>query len=285
VFAARLAPCALLLALACGGPPLELSADDRRRHVALEGADNFRDLGGYATSDGRSVRWGQLYRSDALAELTPEDLDRVGSLGIRLVCDFRTSHERVAAPDRLPDNPAPDVALLPIGGEGVNPVELRQRILSGNFEGLDMDTLLVDGNRAFAREYATQYAAMFERISAPENLPALVHCTAGKDRAGLASALILRALGVPEETVFEDYLKTNLYTAPDLESGLFWLRVFSLFRTDPEQVRPLMEARRPYLQAAFDTLEADHGSFDAYLRDALGVSDGERRALQARLLE
>ncbi len=282
---ARLAATALLLTLACGGPPAELSGDDRRRYVALEGAANFRDLGGYATGDGRTVRWGRLYRSDALAGLTSADLEVVKALGIRLVCDFRTPGERGAAPDRLPDDPAPHLALLPIGSEAVNPDDLRQRILSGNLEGIDMQQLLVEGNRAFAREFASQYAAMFERISDPENLPALVHCTAGKDRAGFASALILRALGVPEQTVFEDYLKTNLYTARETESRLFWLRVFSLFRTDPEQVRPLLEARRPYLQAAFDTLEADHGSFDAYLRDALGVSSAEQRALQERLLE
>ena len=243
--------------LACGGSP-QLTADQARRLVPLEGAANFRDLGGYRTVGGRSVRWGLLYRSDDLSELTPEDLKTVGSL---------------------------EVLHLGIGGDALLPGGLRERLRSGDLEGLELDRLLIDGNRAFATEFSAQYAAMFERISSADNLPALVHCTAGKDRAGFASASILRALGVPEETVYEDYLLTNLYTEQKVERQLLLIRVFSLFRTDPELLRPLFEARRAYLEAAFTTIESEYGSFDVYLREALGVDDDERAALQALLLE
>ncbi len=270
--------------LACGGSP-QLTADQARRLVPLEGAANFRDLGGYRTVGGRSVRWGLLYRSDDLSELTPEDVKTVGSLGIRLVCDFRSDQEREEAPDRLPRDPAPEVLHLGIGGDALLPGGLRERLRSCDLEGLELDRLLIDGNRAFATEFSAQYAAMFERISSADNLPALVHCTAGKDRAGFASASILRALGVPEETVYEDYLLTNLYTEQKVERQLLLIRIFSLFRTDPELLRPLFEARRAYLEAAFTTIESEYGSFDVYLREALGVDDDERAALQALLLE
>ncbi|MBW2696889.1 MAG: tyrosine-protein phosphatase, partial [Deltaproteobacteria bacterium] len=120
--------------------------------------------------------------------------------------------------------------------------------------------------------------------SDPRRTPALVHCTAGKDRAGFASALILRVLGVPEETVYQDFLRTNVYTAEFIERTLMMIRVASLFRTDPEDVRPLMSVRREYLEAAFDTIDEEYGGFDAYVRNELGVRDEARRALQDRLL-
>lgn len=273
----------VLTQIGCGGPAL--TQDQARRLVPLEGAANFRDLGGYRTADGRSVRWGTLFRSDALAELTPEDVKTVRDLGLRLVCDFRSEPEREEAPDRLPENPAPEVLHLGIGGEALLPGGLRERLLSGDLEGLELDQLLIDGNRAFASEFSPQYAAMFERIGQAESLPALVHCTAGKDRAGFASATVLRALGVPEETVYDDYLLTNVYTADKVQRQLLMIRIFSLLRTDPDDLRPLLEARRAYLEAAFTTIEQRHGSFDVYLRDALGVDDQERRSLQALLLE
>jgi protein-tyrosine phosphatase len=254
------------------------------RLIRLDGASNFRDLGGYPTEDGRHVRWGQLFRSDALADLSDADVRRVGELGIRLVCDFRGPSERTDAPDRLPADDPPKVALLEIHDERVDVAAIEETIRSGQFEGVDFAQLLVDGNRAFVLEFSDRYAALFERLSDPANLPALVHCTGGKDRAGLASALILLALGVPEETVFSDFLLTNVYTAAKIERTLTILRVASLFRRDPEAVRPLLEVRREYLQAAFDAIHERWGSFDAYLRDGLGVDDGERRALQERLL-
>ena len=271
--------------LACMPSAEPLPPELERRRVALEGAANFRDLGGYRSEDGRSVRWGLLYRSDALGDLTDDDVETLRSLDIKLVCDFRSPKERESAPDRLPDGDrAPEVALLPIADQRFDPDEMRDRLLAGD-ETLDMAQLLIDGNRAFATTFAGQYAALLERISQPDSLPALVHCTAGKDRAGFASAVLLRTLGVPEETVFEDYLLTNRYTAAETESTLRVIRFASLFRADPERIRPVFEARREYLRAAFDAIRAEHGSFDVYLEQALGIDAGERKALQDRLLE
>jgi protein-tyrosine phosphatase len=268
---------------------IENIATGERRSVAerllpMQGAHNFRDLGGYATADGRHVRWGQLYRSDHLGDLTDADVAFVKELGIRLVCDFRGEAERAANPDQLPGDPAPQVALLAIADDSFDPEELQRRILSGELEGLDLGQVLIEGNRKFATEYRDRYAQLFERLSDPRRIPALVHCTAGKDRAGFASALILRVLGVPEETVYQDFLRTNVYTAEFIERTLMMIRVASLFRTDPEDVRPLMSVRREYLEAAFDTIDEEYGGFDAYVRNELGVRDEARRALQDRLL-
>lgn len=254
------------------------------RLIPMDGASNFRDLGGYETRDGRVVRWGRIFRSDALDELSDADVARIGELGIRLVCDFRGPSERAAAPDRLPDTHPPQVALLEIHDEAVDVAAIEETLRSGEFEGVDFADLLVKGNRAFVENFSGRYAEMFARLLGPASLPALVHCTGGKDRAGLASALILLALGVPEETVFEDFLLTNVYTAAKIERMLTILRVASFFRTDPEAVRPLMEVRREYLQSALDAIHEHYGSVDAYLREGLMLSDADRAALQQRLL-
>jgi protein-tyrosine phosphatase len=158
---------------------------------------------------------------------------------------------------------------------------IRERALGG----VDFGAMLIEGNRAFATRFNPQYAAMFDRIAIPANLPTLVHCTGGKDRTGFAAAIVLRALGVPEETVFEDYLLTNVYTANEIERNLMLLRVYLFFRTKPEAIRPLLGVRRDYLEAAFDTIDERYGSLEAYLREGLGVSDEELAQMRAQLLE
>jgi protein-tyrosine phosphatase len=257
----------------------------RRRHVRLEGAANFRDLGGYATEDGRAIRWGLLYRSDNLSQLTEADLERFEALGIRLVCDFRGKDEREAEPDRLPAGSPPEVAELEVSDASFSASTLRERITSGDLDGMDLRQVLIDANRLFADRFAPQYAAMFERIGRADNLPALVHCTAGKDRAGFASALILRVLGVPLETVYEDFLLTNHYTAAKIERTLLTIRLVSLLRVEPEQVRPVLGVERAFLDAAFGEIDARWGSFERYRREALGLDDARLAAFREAVLE
>jgi protein-tyrosine phosphatase len=276
---------AALVATACGDPHAGMPEHVRERHLGLEGAPNFRDLGGYETRDGQRVRWKQLYRSDALAQLTGADLERVSELRLRLVCDFRSDGERAAEPDRLPAADPPAVAVLPIGAESFMVKDLRERIASGDTDGLDLRQMMLEGYRQFATTFAPQYAAMFERIAKPENRPALVHCTAGKDRAGFASALILSLLGVPRETVMEDFLLTNHYTEAQTRRRLWMVEIFSLFRADGDALRPLFGVEPAYLEAAFEAIDERHGDFDAYRRDALGIDDAELAAFRELLLE
>jgi protein-tyrosine phosphatase len=271
-------------------PYFEIHASDGSRRVVAErllplsGTENFRDLGGYLAAGGRRTRWGMLYRSDDLSELSRDDLRYLSGLGVKLVCDFRSPGERESAPNRLPEV-APSVAHLEIAPEGFDPNEIEDRILSRDVEDVDFEALLIDGNRAFAIRFAYQYKAMFDRLEDPANLPALVHCTQGKDRTGFAAAIVLLALGVSEETVMQDYLLTNVYTANQIERTLFYLR-FWLFSSDAaESVRPLLQVRREYLQAAFDIIQQDYGSIDAYLTTALDLDAQDRQRLQGLLLD
>jgi protein-tyrosine phosphatase len=282
-----------LLACAAGEPPdqrvvpVELSPDARaaQRRLPLDGAHNFRDLGGYETGDGRVLRWGVLYRSDALAGLSDDDLVYLDRLGLRKIVDFRSPLERERDADRLPTTPGLEVSLQPIFGDALDPQQLQDRLLSGDATGEELAGLLVDANRAFVTDFGDEYSAFLRELADPSKLPLLFHCTAGKDRAGFAAAITLLALGVPRETVMRDYLLTNGYSAEHTDRTLRIIRLFSLLRADPDELRPLFEARPEYLQTAFDTIDEKYGSVDVYLREGLGIDDALRAQLRANLLE
>jgi protein-tyrosine phosphatase len=261
------------------GAPSAIVAE---RRLPLEGADNFRDLGGYRAADGRAVRWGLLFRSNDLSGLTASDRDYLRRAGLRLVCDLRSARERSETPDR--PVPGAQTVDLPIDLLGVEPDAMRERILNGAIAALPVELIMQRAYRSFVTEESETWAALLRRLARPESLPAVVHCTAGKDRTGFAAALVLLALGVPEETVFEDYLLSNRYRRDYHAFVLRWVPLASLFRTDPADLLPLLEARRSYLQASLDAMRELHGSVDGYLEQALGVDAELRSALRHRLL-
>ena len=281
---------AVLTALVTGcSSPESLSAVDaeaiRIRHVPLEGASNFRDFGGYQTEDGRRVALGNLYRSDQLSGLTDSDQAQLEKLGIRLVVDFRGEDERRDEPTRIWPGEDLEVVGLEITDPNFTVSDLKQRIMDGQLEGLDFAELMVHANRNFAGPFSDRYGDLLDRLQRSEQLPVLIYCSAGKDRTGFGAAMILRTLGVPRETIFQDYLLTNPLTETDREGKLWAIWVFSLFRSEREVVRPLLEARREYLEAAFALIDSAHGGFDRYRRQVLGVSDVERDVLRSLLLE
>jgi protein-tyrosine phosphatase len=255
------------------------------RRLPLEGAKNFRDLGGYRASDGRYVRWGMVYRSNHLVNLTPRDSDYLNRLGIRLVCDVRSDGERARAPDHWTGN-APEFFSVPIGSSLITTPtadDLKHRLASINSETKD-SVRTYD----YAIEYAGQYAKILRRIAAGD-LPAVEHCTAGKDRTGVFSAILLTALGVPRDIVVQDYLLSNEYLlAPDTiaTTTADLQRAFGLAEPpDVSTVRTIMTARPETLETTLDKISKTYGSFENYLRDGLKLSDSEVAAIRQRLLE
>lgn len=258
------------------------------RRVPLEGAPNFRDLGGYETEDGRRVKWGQVFRSGALVDLTSEDLAVVSTLGIKLVCDLRSDPE-------VADEPDPDIGAVserfPVVDEATDVQAIRDAILAGDLGQLSPD-LLLEGMPDVAIEFTDSWARLLRRIADPANRPTNLHCTAGKDRAGWASALVLRTLGVPEETVMEDYLLSNETLKESNDKTIAQVRtlVAGIKQVPEDQVDmtnliALLEVRAEYLQAAFDAIDAKFGSFDAYLTDGLGLTKAEIDAFRDSMLE
>lgn len=254
------------------------------RRIPFEGAHNFRDLGGYETRDGRHVRWGQVYRSDHLSELTEDDLVYMEKLGIRLVCDFRAQEEIDKQPNRLPATDPPVQINPDIMGTALMPGEIQEAIMNGNPDGLDFGRLLIDGNRHMATQALDQYRELFRRLEREEFVPLLFHCTAGKDRTGVGSALILLALGVPEQTVMWDYLLTGFYTRDRVEDMVRTAMETATHQIDFEVVRPILSVRREYLQAAFDAIHEEYETVDRYLEDAMLLTKARREALRGRLL-
>jgi len=258
------------------------------RRLPLEGSPNFRDLGGYKSSDGRSVRWGQLYRSGDLGRLTGSDLEYLQSLELKVICDFRSEFEVEQSPSR-PAAGAESLS-LPIAGGDMPMDDLYQAVEKGDFSGLDGQHL-VRANQQFVREFTPTYAEMLERVLRDSGRPALIHCTAGKDRTGLGAAILLWVLGVPTKTIFADYLLTNGYNAQRNEMMLGMLRQHIAGKSgvtaetvDLSPMVALMSAKQAYLQAAVDSIMADYGSINNYIRDGLGMSEEERRRFQDVLL-
>jgi protein-tyrosine phosphatase len=245
----------------------------------LAGAPNFRDLGGHPTSDGRAVRRGVLFRSGVLSDLTDADLDTLASLRVALVVDLRGEEEAGERPDRLP--PGVRTLHVPVGDVSAAPRVIAARLAAGDVDGLGAAMLLA-GNRAFARERRDGFSRVLRAVMDPAHRPVVLHCTAGKDRAGFAAALVLWMLGVPDDVVFADYLRSNELLAERHER---LLRDLAPSLSDVTPLREMLEVRAEYLRAALDAIVEDHGSVDGYLRDGLGIDDAARARFRDDLLE
>lgn len=267
---------------ACASPPLPPEALPPR-HVELDGTLNTRDLGGYETVDGRTVRWGQLFRSDQLSDLDRDDRAKLRARGLRQVIDFRIETERDGEEDRLPDGVA--YVSLPMLYPEMDPEKVADRILAGDAEEGYFHDLLERANRSFALDHRAQLRQLLIGLAEPDGLPALFHCTYGKDRTGYAAALVLQLLGVPHETVVEDYLLTNAYLAPKIDGNSRWIWLGSLFRISRSNARDLLAAKEEYLETATRAVRERYGPLEVYVREGLGVPQETIDALRERLLE
>jgi protein-tyrosine phosphatase len=249
-------------------------SDRLPRRIDLEGSSNFRDLGGYTTIDGKRVRTGRLYRSDFLHRLTPADVETVTRLNIGTICDFRYTPERAEEPSPPIGNPPAQVVHL---GLEVRP---DYRFLDWLSEGSMTQEKALEGMfetyRSYPRLYAESYRRLTEIVIESEDRAVLFHCTAGKDRTGFASAVLLIALGVPLEQVEADYLHTNQCWRPEsyLPPSIA-----------PELVDIVAKARSEYLHTAFGTIREEWGSFEAYLAQGVRLTASTIQALRDTLLE
>lgn len=256
------------------------------RRIRFERVGNLRDLGGYPAADGRTVRWGVLYRSDHLGKLSARDLRQLRQLELATLIDFRSAAEKAAAPNRLPRGHSIKVVELPLfdGANDTMGAGLQAQIERGDLSGLDGAALLIDANQRLATEYTPAYRQFVAELLAAGGAPVLFHCTAGKDRTGFAAAIVLRLLGVPEEVIVADYLRSKTYSLAARRFELLLLRLLK-GQELTALVRALLGVEEAYLQAAFDAIDREYGSFDAYVRDGLGLSEADIRRLRDNLLE
>lgn len=262
------------------------------RRLPLAGAANFRDLGGYRTADGRHVRWGQIYRSGELGDLTDADLRYLEPLRIRMICDFRTRQEKLRLPDKVLRDLSnqSDVARFesPIGDEsGSGTQRLIQEVLAPDAQPEKLHELMTSIYESFALDGAPRYRDALRQI-VDGHTPLVYHCSAGKDRAGLFSAILLTILGVPGDAIRRDYLLSNEYllTPAALAHMSSSLRaaIPGAHAPNPEAVKILAGVDERYLAAAFSAIDRRYGSFDAYRLEALGLSDQDVETLRRALL-
>jgi protein-tyrosine phosphatase len=262
------------------------------RGLGLVGAPNARDLGGIATIDGRRVREGVLLRAGALGRLTDGDVAKLAECKVAHVIDLRDAGEISAAPpDRLPTDPPPRVRHIPV----FDPEHPVFTYVSAVLMGHDVAAAVApaDGSPgampAIYRWMVTDadaragFASAVGAIAEARGEPLLFHCSAGKDRTGWLSAIVLGLLGVGRDTIVADYLATNDFSRATNVAIMDAMRARGRV-AHPEVLLPLFEARQEYLTAAYDEVDRGYGGMTGYLRDGLGVDDDTVDAIRELLL-
>ena len=250
------------------------------RLLPMDGAYNTRELGGYKTADGKSVKWGMLFRSDKLSDISETDQKYLQNLGIKRIVDFRSEGEKTEDPNNIPEGI--DYIETPINVDGAMRSKI-EAVLKGE-TNKEIKSFLVDANKEFVTNYTDVYEN-FLRSLIDEDGPTLFHCTAGKDRAGFAAAITLIALGVSKEHVIEDYMKTNVFTKDRIDEMINKIALMSLYQVDAEILRPLIGVERIYIETAFNTAEEKYGSLENFIREGLNISDEEIQMLRNKFLE
>jgi protein-tyrosine phosphatase len=247
-----------------------LTLADRSLHLAS--APNFRDAGGYRTADGAWVKMGVVYRSGDISKLSAADLAELHRLGIHTVFDLRTDAEIKAAPDKVPAG-AKDIQENILGAAGTSGFAPTTPAAATQ-EMIEAEQVMVEGSSAKAG-----YHNVFTGIADSKDLAVVYHCTAGKDRTGWASAVLLTALGVPQATVEADYLASNTYNAAFNAAELA-----SLPAAYRAIYQPLLAVTPAYLASGFNTVKSQYGSFADYLDKGLGLNARTLAELRANLL-
>lgn len=254
--------------------------DEHSRILPFKSVANFRDIGGYPTIDGRHTKWGTVYRGASLAYLLEEEHALFDALNIKTLCDLRTHDEIKSAKNRL----RPYLRTLNIPTSNIsNRFEQLSKMI---FQPHYLDAMLAEVYINALIELNPQlFSTVFKELANPEHLPLYIHCTAGKDRTGLAIALLLRVLGVSEEIVLADYTLSNHFYVyfRHISSGL--IRQLGKVGLKEAHIAPLLMADKRNLKIALDHITSRYGSIEAYLEERAGIDSTIIEQLKANLLE
>jgi protein-tyrosine phosphatase len=264
------------------------TADEAR----LDGQPNFRDLGGYKTADGKTVKRGIVFRSGELPRLSDKDVAKLEKIGIKTVVCFQTEVETKArGKGRLPQG-ARQVDLPIAGGDdgGLAKVAHEAR-KTADFSKVPVE-LNAEIHRLLVKEGRKEYAALLRKLADPKNRPLVFHCSHGVHRTGTAAAVLLSALGVPWETVRKDYLLSNDFRKKEIDRRLGELRAqaaknqgIAPDKVDMTNANAFYRLDASYIDATRDEISKRYGSMDRYLKKGLGLSDDDTARLRAALLE
>lgn len=244
------------------------------RYIEMDNVLNFRDLGGYFNNDDIQLKWGQIYRSGHLSNSNLFDQDKIKRLGIKTIIDFRTVEDRKKHPYFLN---IPKVNIPIIAGDIFI---FKDELLTDNFNRSETIIFMQDSYKKMIEDDADMLADMFDVLLDANNYPILMTSFLGKDRVGIASALILYALGVPEYIIEEDYLASNKYIDPKKTINYSG----TLSESNQEAMTALFSANSAYLNYAFDYIKTTYGSIDNYLEKKVRLSKGKKIILKKLML-
>jgi protein-tyrosine phosphatase len=265
-----------------GGPAIETA----ERFLPLEGGRNFRDMGGYEAESGRRVRWGAVYRSGTMGNLTPDDFAYLNALGIGVVCDLRSTPERSAEPVHWSGSAPPEYI---VRDYEMDNSFVRDAAMGPNPTAATMKAAMVKLYENMPYDFIDSYRRLFSELQVAR-APVAFNCSAGKDRSGVAAALLLLTLGVPQAQVMADYELSNRAppptatrrpaAAPGVPSVFGYLQ-----RVPPSALAILGRSDPDYLIGALNAIKRRDGSVPRYMQTRLGVGPAEALRLRARILQ
>jgi protein-tyrosine phosphatase len=257
------------------------------RVIHLEGTTNTRDIGGYLTDDQRILRWRQIIRSENLARLTASDFQKLEEIGVKTVIDLRTDKEHRRSPTVwLGENP-PRFYHFPVGDANNDWFRAQRELMQkSRFTERQSTELMVEGYRMIVNEGPPSYEKLMELVLDQSNWPILIHCNAGKDRAGVAVTLILEALGVNRETIMDEFLLTNEIGRSEEKAALISKESKKSGRigrgSSASAWFPIVGVQPEMLEAFYASVDEQYGSMDAFLTE-MGIDQEARSALVASL--
>lgn len=249
-----------------------------QKNLGMESSPNFRELGGLQINEKYQVKEGVLYRSGSFSHLPDRDVEILESTGINRVVDFRSPFEIEREPDHIPASLNAEYVPCQIGSINPNAMGGFMKVLSSpDFQKSQVDSLMVMANKGFV-ESISDYTPLFESIQEKESV-VLFHCSAGKDRTGFASSLILHILGADWDTIMADFLRSN-EAVEKLDTSKL-----EMYGIPTDRAKLLGGVEPEYLEAAWAEIEQKYGSVDTMLEEVFGIGKKEKKALRKKYLE
>jgi protein-tyrosine phosphatase len=252
--------------------------------LGIKSVPNLRDLGGYKTSDGATVAGGLVYRANQLSGINQADMEKLAALKLKNAYDLRTTEERDKRPDELP--PGVNYVVLDVLADSpqAGPAQLEKLMQDPKAANAELGGGKVEaGFQKSYREFVSlpsaqrEFRKMFLALGEKSQLPAVFHCTTGKDRTGWAAAALLTLLGVPKDQVVEDYLRSNDYILPAYKKVIDG---FVAAGGDKSIPLAILGVKKEYLDAAFDEMQTKYGTIEKYFSEGLGIDDARQKALR-----
>ncbi|ATN06229.1 protein-tyrosine-phosphatase [Chryseobacterium indologenes] len=255
----------------------EYGKNDTEKIIKVEKVYNFRTVGNIKNKEGRTLKPGFFYRSGHLYKLRKGSFDQLEDLKIKEVIDLRNSKEIAQKPDHLPKE-ITYKNYSAFEDEGDQLDQAKKLVLKGKVKGTDADKRMI----SFYQEYVTGNPEVVKKIiteTLDSETPVLYHCTAGKDRTGIITALILTILKFDKETIYNEYLLSNNYREDLVLKRLRLANTLHFLypKMDIQVLEKLSWVEKRYLDATFGEISKKYGSADAYIQQALGISESKRK--------